>query len=470
MPVTDQFQRLLCQQILVAPDRQRQLIDASDLEPSIRARGVVNPIIVARQSDGSALLVAGQRRLTASISLGLPDIPVRWVEDLPRSELEIIELEENIKRKDLEWQELVSAVARIHQLYLEQDPDWTMVETATAISLTPGSVSMYIRVAAELPANSEVSSEADPTPALSPVTTRLLASTGIREAYNVLVRRDAREAGDALEELLGVQVFGGRDEGEASGEAKVPAAVAPDLAPVKQLSFLDWAPAYSGPKFNFIHCDFPYGNEVVGPQLLGTESEFYSNSLDTYLDLLTCFCTNLNFFASLSCHLMFWCSSEILIANSEYAKQTWNLFALLAPELEFSKFPLLWVKSDDKGIASDPRRGPRHVYEVCLLASRGGRQIARVVSDAYSAPTDRSLHPSTKPEPMLRHFMTMLVDETSSVLDPTAGSGAALRAADSLGARQVLGLEIDPEHCRVANQVFRNTRLLRSASKAGGQI
>lgn len=464
MPVTDQFERLPCQAILVAPDRQRQQLDASDLEQSIKARGVISPIIVSRQPDGQAILVAGQRRLTASISLGLADIPVRWAEDMSKTELEIIELEENIKRKDLEWQELVLAVSRIHKLYLALDPDWTMTETAQAISLAVGTVSMYLRVASELPTRVAIVGDDEAAPLLSPVITRVLASTGIREAYNVLARRDAREAGDALEELLGVEVFASGGDGQADSGVEI---VQTDEQPIKQISFLDWAPGYQGPKFNLIHCDFPYGNEVAGPQLLGGEAEFYDNDASTYLDLLSCLCINLDKIASLSCHLMFWCSSEIMMPDSPYAKATWATFRQLAPSLEFSKFPLIWVKSDDKGIASDPRRGPRHVYETCLLASRGIRQIVRVVSDAYSAPTNRALHPSTKPEPMLRHFMQMLVDDNSSVLDPTAGSGAALRAADSLGARHLLGLEIDPEHCRVANQAFKTARLLRSASKEG---
>jgi predicted RNA methylase len=39
----------------------------------------------------------------------------------------------------------------------------------------------------------------------------------------------------------------------------------------------------------------------------------------------------------------------------------------------------------------------------------------------------------------------MFIDEYSSVLDPTAGSGNALKAAGALGAGRVLGLERDPE-------------------------
>ena len=50
-----------------------------------------------------------------------------------------------------------------------------------------------------------------------------------------------------------------------------------------------------------------------------------------------------------------------------------------------------------------------------------------------------------KPVAMLEHFMSMMVDDVSRVLDPTAGSANALKAATNLGAPTVLGLERDPE-------------------------
>ena len=67
------------------------------------------------------------------------------------------------------------------------------------------------------------------------------------------------------------------------------------------------------------------------------------------------------------------------------------------------------------------------------------------VSNAFAAPTDRQQHMSTKPEAVLRHFFRMFVDENSVILDPTCGSGSALRAAKSLGAAHILGIEIDGE-------------------------
>jgi DNA modification methylase len=55
------------------------------------------------------------------------------------------------------------------------------------------------------------------------------------------------------------------------------------------------------------------------------------------------------------------------------------------------------------------------------------------------------LHMSEKPVGMLKHFMGMMVDEYSNVLDPTAGSANSIKAARDLGAASVLGLEINTE-------------------------
>lgn len=466
MPITDQYERLPIDSIHVRRDeRQRREIDTSDLDESIRQRGVLSPIIVERQTDGTAVLVAGERRLEASRKLELSDIPVRWIEQLSPVEAQIIELEENIKRQQLTWQDQTRAVARIHSLYCELDSGWTLAETGQAIGLTISTISLYLSVAREMHQE------------------RIAEAQTVREAYNIIARRSAREMGDALEELLDVPpptirlTNGSVIEGspsdtivskELGNVVHLPSAVPVIQEAVQHISFLDWAPAYSGPKFNFIHCDFPYGrNEFSGPQARGAEpTALYDSSSIVYFDLLECLCVNLDRYCSLSAHLMFWCASEILDIRSDYAKRTYQMFAKLAPSWSFSHFPLIWLKTDNSGIAADPRHGPRHIYEVCLLASRAQRQIVRIAADAYGSPGDRSLHPSTKPVPMLKHFMQMLVDDTTRMLDPTCGSGAALRAADALGAQAVLGLELDASYVRIANQAYRNDKLLRIASKS----
>ena len=158
---------------------------------------------------------------------------------------------------------------------------------------------------------------------------------------------------------------------------------------------------------------------------------------------------------------MFWFSNKFDIEL--YTRDT---FRRLAPRIEWTRYPLIWLKSDNSGIAAIPTREPRHIYEVCLLGYAGQRQLVQLKADAYACPTDKSLHTSTKPEPMLRHFMSMLVDSNTTLFDPTCGSGSALRAAESLGASRVLGLESDPRMVELARSALRQSRTKREAEKA----
>ena len=121
------------------------------------------------------------------------------------------------------------------------------------------------------------------------------------------------------------------------------------------------------------------------------------------------------------------------------------------------------MKSDGAGILPDPERGPRQIYETCLFGAKGDRKIVRAVANAYSAPTVRERHMSEKPEPMLRHFFGMLCDENTIMLDPTCGSGSSLRAAESLGAKYVLGLEINKDYANLAREALEKSRRLRKA-------
>ena len=118
---------------------------------------------------------------------------------------------------------------------------------------------------------------------------RVSGAGTVREAFNMLSRRDARQAGEAIQELLDAgpadlqavqrQVS---EEGPTEGAeaalvqsttfrpaTNTKSSIRVFTDPAKCLlheSFLQWAPRYSGKKFNLIHCDFPYGIGVFGGQ------------------------------------------------------------------------------------------------------------------------------------------------------------------------------------------------------------
>jgi hypothetical protein len=232
-----------------------------------------------------------------------------------------------------------------------------------------------------------------------------------------------------------------------------------DPDPILNLNFNEWAPTYDGPKFNFIHCDFPYGieadsfNQGAAPTHGG-----YVDTERTYWNLCETLITNLPRLTTESCHFMFWFSMHYYQPTLEFFRSN--------SDISFDPFPLIWLKSDNVGILPDPQRGPRRIYETAFFGSRGDRKVVSAVSNAYAAPTDRGVHMSIKPEPVLRNFFRMFVDESTLMLDPTCGSGSSLRAAESLSARHVAGLEIDPDFCEQANRTLKTARALRKTRTA----
>ena len=100
-------------------NRQREeLGDVEGLAESIKKHGLICPIAVYSETGNPPfVLAAGGRRFFAHVTLGMEEIACRiYDHKLSELELESIELEENIQRKDLEFSEEVRAKRRIHNL------------------------------------------------------------------------------------------------------------------------------------------------------------------------------------------------------------------------------------------------------------------------------------------------------------------------------------------------------------------
>jgi len=436
------------------PNRQRkELTNIEDLAESIRRHteslpetgGLINPIVVTRE----LILVAGERRLTAVRDvLKRTEIAVTFTDELEPPRLRAIELEENIKREELPWQDYCLAVLEFHSLKRSDTPEWSHEDTADAVGLSRQAVTERLAVAGELVSG----------------TARVLEAPKYSVARGIVQRKTERESDVALQELraaVAKPVARSPQREHETSSTPVPEQLPPALPPaaIVQGSFLEWAPAYTGPRFNFIHCDFPYGIDADKFNQGGAAAHGgYTDSEDYYWQLLRCLADNLDRIAGPSCHLMFWYSMK-------YHTET---IAFLREHTDFTidDFPLVWSKSDNVGILPDPSRGPRRVYETALLGYRGDRKIVQAVANSYSSPSDRSIHMSVKPVPMLRHFFRMFVDSNSIVLDPTCGSGSAIRAADAAGAARVLGLELNSEFAERAQLEFERDRKLRKAAEA----
>lgn len=469
--------------ILISSDRQRKTNrDVSAEFVASVGRRLINPITLRRTESGP-MLVAGERRLIGLKTFGLTELEhnvhFRFIEDLDPDDAEIIELEENVKREDLHWRDQIKAVARIHELFTKRGLDNTQI--AREISIHRATLSQNLIVFKHLESSN------------------LRDATHWRQAYSILQNIAERRAVSIVQDIAkaGTDVFNfAQTEPEQTNEqsddpssggsepSSDPSALgtdAPQLQPtgtngvepgnlgkpngrrpdpILNESFLDWIESYSGDKFTLVHCDFPYDVPYASYAKSLTSADAEDEyDFTGFWPLMDALCANVDRLMSYQSHLMFWFSMKFYTETKE---------RLTKAGLYVHDHPFVWHKTDNAGII--PGRDnmyPRRTYETAFLCSRGRRPLVRSLANSFGAPmaTGReAIHPSQKPVPVLRHFFGMLIDETTEVFDPTAGSGSAIRCADEMGARRVVGLEIDPNYAAAANGAIQTSRILRGLS------
>jgi ParB family chromosome partitioning protein len=110
-----------------------------ELAKSIRANGIIQPI-VARRIDGGYEIVAGERRWRASQRAGLLKVPV-VVREIPDEKLLAVALIENIQREDLNPIEEAHAYRRLVDEY-----HLTQEQIADAVGKDRSSIANYVRL------------------------------------------------------------------------------------------------------------------------------------------------------------------------------------------------------------------------------------------------------------------------------------------------------------------------------------
>ncbi len=94
------------------PRRSFDETKIAELAASIRAQGIIQPLVVRRDGAGGYELIAGERRLRAALRAGLKEVPVVIREAADDASLELA-LIENIQREDLNAIEEAEAYRRL---------------------------------------------------------------------------------------------------------------------------------------------------------------------------------------------------------------------------------------------------------------------------------------------------------------------------------------------------------------------
>lgn len=399
------FESVPLSRITVPAERQREEHSEDDdemLRDSIRRLGLIHPLLVDRE----LVLVAGERRFRACSALGWTSIPVQFTDEIDEATRFAMEYEENVKRKQFSWQEHVKATERYHALRASSETDWTQEKTAAALGLERSSVTKHLAVAKHLDKPEVARAE------------------NLRQAINTTSRIVQREASRPLSEPF-----------------------TNAHTPIFHGDFHEWSKSTAEKRYNFLHCDFPYG---IGADGYAGQHSVLQAQYDDTATVFERLCSTLaggfdRWFAE-SGHIIFWFSPN------HYRRTLEFLESLAGVTVE--PHPLIWSRGLNEGIAPDPQRRPRRIYDTAFFCWRGDARLTRrgTRANLFQAPTTRTVHSHEKAVEMLTHFFEMIVDENTVMLDPTCGSGSALLAAKRLGAAEVFGVEMNEEYARAARE------------------
>ena len=101
------------------PDQPRKAFDENamrDLANSIKEHGVIMPLVVNKNPDGTYMIIAGERRYRAAKMAGLEKVPV-VVKEYSEKEIQEISLIENLQREDLNPIEAAYGMKKLMEEY-----------------------------------------------------------------------------------------------------------------------------------------------------------------------------------------------------------------------------------------------------------------------------------------------------------------------------------------------------------------
>lgn len=413
-------------EVRVAPERQRTELDPiyiRELANSIRDNCLMHAPVIGEDHT----LIAGECRLEAIKLLHemgeefryggekvpegmLPCISVGDLTEVQRYELE---LEENIRRKDISWQDQARAEARLAQLktsvaIAETGKPPTLKDLAHEIR--PGGHGTEMRASLDLAANLD-------KPEVAGAKTRA-------EAVKALKRVVQAEQHAALAEAVGATYTSSQHH-------------------LYHADSEQWMAETAPAQFDVILTDPPYG---MGADTFGDSGGIaggahgYSDSPDHLRDIMGWFPAASFRITKPQAHLYLFCD----IAWFE----SWSL-ALARTGWRVFRTPLIWV-NPTKYRAPWPEHGPQRKWEMCIYAVKGDKRVTRLYPDVITCQADENLgHAAQKPVPVYTDLLQRSILPGDRVLDPFAGSGPIFEAAHSLKCTAV-GVERDAVNYGIA--------------------
>jgi DNA modification methylase len=421
--------------ISVPKNRQRKFFDEEQIQQlaaSIADNGLIHPIVVRKEEDGEITLVAGERRLKAldivwgfgqEVRCGTKIIPERHVPclflgDIDKTDAFEIELEENIRRTDLDWREKAVAVSQLYELRRLQaerngDDTPTVADIAREVSgSADGQFHENVRQDIILARNLD-----------NPVVAKAASR---KEAFKALKRDEEVKRNAELGRKIG-ETFNSSVHQLIQGEC------------------LDVMARLEPGTFDVILTDPPYGisADEYGDSGGRTGGEHrYDDSPESWFKLMGPAVDAMARLAKPAAHAYIFCDIDMFHhLRGMMEGSGWECF----------RTPLIWVNPSAMRTPW-PEHGPQRKWQMILFAIKGKRRVNQIYPDVINVPSDPNLgHQAQKPVALYSDLLRRSVRPGDSVLDPFCGTGTIYPACHEFKCKGT-GIERDAAACGIASQ------------------
>jgi len=441
--------------IVIKPNRQRRDFDPVkmlEMQASIewspdRRNAQLQHAPVLRQEDGRMVLVAGETRLKIIgdiFALGgcfVHDgqmyhadegvVPYTDLGELSEIEAFEAELDENLRRKDLTWQETADATAKLMELRTMQAKAAAPTPDPVDPAAPPVAVPMPTArtIAEELHGRGDGAYQDSVRKSL--IVARHLhqpeikAAKSVDEAMKILKKQEQSARNTELARVVG-------------------ATFTVDTHKILNVNCLEYMRGIAdGPehdKFDVICTDPPYGMGAdtfgdAGGKLTGVEHH-YDDSYESWLALMRDWAPLSFAVAKTQAHAYVFCDIDNFHKLKEF---------MLAAGWYVFRTPLI-VHKMNSGRVPLPDRGPRRQYEIILYAIKGNKPVNHIYPDVIAVEGDKTTtHGAQKPVALYQNLLQRSVKPGDRVADFFGGTGPLIPAAHGYKCTAVV-TEMNPEY------------------------
>lgn len=444
------------------------------ITPSIAEHGLIQPIVLnvleeastgknikGNEIKSSNILVAGFTRCQAFLALGHKKIPFVRRKDLPEHERKALELEENLRRQDMPWQDVCLGIYHTHTDKVSEKAKnyetWGSRQTGAILGVSASHIRTTLIVAERLLAGDK----------------DIVACTSMDAALGVLLARKQDAATKRLADLSGHGVHvssavrpAKRTNAPRLGpllppddnlikpsvkkqdtEKEKPTKVAEQHKETKKIEISnmlfnedchDFMAQCSPELFDLVLTDIPYGIDMdMLEDMKDIKVVAHTHEIEENVEQMKPFLEGAMRVLKDRSYLMFFYD----LKHHEKLHQ-WAVEVGFKP----MPFPIVWLKTH-----GCKNRAPQchwtKATEYMMVCRKGNATLRNAQTKNYfagSAEAERKMqrNPFAKSFEFLRQVLDPIVVPGMTVLDPYAGGGSILRACVNLGCR-IVGVEKD---------------------------